>query len=171
MRRTGHKTIPKRLFTPCAIPRTNQDLTMLGITREDFTIRAPNFDLTQPWNLLRIAAGAFMFPHVASKFAAGWLSAGVVGFFAKAGFQPPKVWVILAALVESGTGLALVLAICTRFAALGAASALAIAVFALHSIKGFSWLWNMGGYGYPIFRGITCVAVAMNAFIIKRSPS
>lgn len=137
---------------------------MLGITKEDFSIRVRDFDLTQPWNVLRIIAGAFMFPHVASKFTADGLSAGVVGFFTKAGFQPPEAWVILAALVEAGTGAALVLGLCTRFAALGAAGALAVAVYALHSIKGFSWLWNMGGYEYPIFWGLVCVAVSMNEF-------
>ena len=137
---------------------------MLGITKADFSIRAQNFDLTQPWNLLRIIAGAFMFPHVAGKFAAGGLSAGVIGFFAKAGFQPPEAWVILAAMVEAGTGLALILGLCTRFAALGAAAALAVAVYALHMVKGFGWLWNMGGYEYPIFWGLVCIAVAMNEF-------
>lgn len=137
---------------------------MFGITKNDFSINAKNFDLTQPWNVLRIAAGAFMFPHVASKFVAGGLSAGVIGFFEKAGFQPPEAWVILAALVEASTGAALVLGLCTRFAALGAAGALAVAVFALHSIKGFSWLWNMGGYEYPIFWGLVCLTVSMNEF-------
>lgn len=137
---------------------------MLGITKEDFAIHAQNFDLTQPWNILRIIAGAFMFPHVASKFAAGGLSAGVIGFFTKAGFQPPEAWVILAAVVEASTGLALVLALCTRFAALGAAAALAVAVYALQMAKGFGWLWNMGGYEYPIFWGLVCVAIAMNEF-------
>jgi putative oxidoreductase len=137
---------------------------MLGITREDFSIRASNFNLAQPWNILRIIAGAFMFPHVASKFTADGLSAGVIGFFAKAGFQPPEAWVMLAALVEGATGVALVLGLCTRFAALGAAGALAVAVYALHSIKGFAWLWNMGGYEYPIFWGVVCIAVAMNEF-------
>lgn len=137
---------------------------MLGITKNDFSIRAQNFDLTQPWNLLRIIAGAFMFPHVASKFVAGGLSPGVIGFFTKAGFQPPEAWVVLAALVEAGTGLALVLGLCTRFAALGAAGALVVAVYALHAVKGFAWLWNMGGYEYPIFWGLVCIAVAMNGF-------
>lgn len=137
---------------------------MLGITRRDFVIRASDFDLTQPWNILRIIAGAFMFPHAASKFSAGGLSAGVVGFFAKAGFQPPEAWVILAAVVEAATGVALVLGLCTRFAALGAAGALAVAVFALHTIKGFAWLWNLGGYEYPIFWSLVCIAVAMQGF-------
>lgn len=137
---------------------------MLGIHKNDFSIQARHFDLTQPWNLLRIMAGAFMFPHVAGKFAAGGLSAGVLGFFAKAGFQPPEAWVILAALVEFSTGVALVMGLCTRFAALGAAGALAVAAFAVHSVKGFAWLWNLGGYEYPVFWGLVCVAVAMNEF-------
>jgi putative oxidoreductase len=137
---------------------------MLGITRNDFVVRARNFDLSQPWNILRIIAGAFMFPHALSKFTAAGLNPGVVGFFTKAGFQPPEAWMILAAVVEAGTGIALVLGVCTRFAALGAAGALAVAVYALHVVKGFGWLWNMGGYEYPIFWGLVCVALAMNEF-------
>lgn len=142
---------------------------MLGMTRNDFVVRSQNFDLSQPWNILRMAAGAFMFPHVASKFVAGGLSAGVLGFFTKAGFQPAELWVILAALVEAGTGLALVLGLCTRFAALGAAGALAVAVYALHMVKGFGWLWNLGGYEYPVFWALVCVAIAMNEFRTRRA--
>src|SRR4051812_32105755 len=57
--------------------------TMLGLTRDDFTIKAENFDLTKGGNILRIAAGAFMFPHVAGKFAVIstlTLKAGIAGF-------------------------------------------------------------------------------------------
>ena len=96
---------------------------MLGIIRKDFTIRVENFNLKDPWNILRIICGAFMFPHAASKFIDGALNPGVIGFFAKAGFAPPEAWMILAALVEIGTGIALVFGLCTRFAALGAAGA------------------------------------------------
>lgn len=142
---------------------------MLGITRDDFVVRAQHFDLSQPWNLLRVVAGAFMFPHVAGKFAAGGLSAGVLGFFAKAGFQPPEFRVCLAALVEAGAGIALVLGLCTRFAALGAAGALAVAVYALHAVKGFGWLWNLGGYEYPVFWALVCVALSMNGFREQRA--
>ena len=137
---------------------------MFGITKEDFVIRAESFNLKDPWNILRFISGAFMFPHVASKFVDGALNPGVIGFFAKAGFAPPEAWMILAALVEAGTGIALVLGLCTRFAALGAAGALAVAVYALHMVKGFGWTWNTGGYEYPVFWGIVCIAVAMNAF-------
>jgi putative oxidoreductase len=138
--------------------------TMLGITRNDFMIRPENFRLTNPWNILRIICGAFMFPHVAGKFVAGGLNPGVLGFFAKAGFAPPEAWMILAAMVEVGSGVALVLGLCTRFAALGAAGALAVAVYALQVVKGFGWTWNTGGYEYPVFWAIVCVAVAMNEF-------
>ncbi len=146
---------------------------MLGITKEDFALRTDNFDLTRPWNLLRIMAGAFMFPHVAGKFAAGALSVGTVGFFAKAGFQPAEAWVWLAAFTEAATGIALVLGLCTRFAALGAAGALVIAVYALHVVKGFGWTWNTGGYEYPVFWAITCIAVALSEFekIAARQPA
>jgi putative oxidoreductase len=132
------------------------------LTRDDFRIKASNFDLTQGWNILRIISGAFMFPHAASKFVGGALNPGTLGFFAKAGFQPPEFWVILAAVVETLAGVALVLGLCTRYAALAAAGALAVAVYALQMVKGFGWTWNTGGYEYPVFWGLVCVAIAID---------
>src|SRR4051794_28158216 len=100
------------------------------LTSDDFRIKASNFDLTQGSNILRIICGAFMFPHAVGKFAVLGtltLNAGTVGFFAKAGFHPADAWVYLAAASEVLVGIALVLGICTRYAALGAAAVLAIA--------------------------------------------
>jgi putative oxidoreductase len=57
-----------------------------------------------------------------------------------------------------------VLGLCTRYAALGAAGALAVAVYALHVVKGFGWTWNTGGYEYPVFWAIACLCVAMTEF-------
>jgi putative oxidoreductase len=131
------------------------------ITMDDFRIKSENFDLTKGLNILRIMCGAFMFPHVAGKFAGGALSVGTVGFFAKAGFHPPEAWVYLAATAETLTGIALILGICTRFAAVGAAAVLAIAVYALQVVKGFGWTWNTGGYEYPVFWAIACIVVAL----------
>jgi len=131
-------------------------------TSDDFRIKAENFDLTKSPNILRIICGAFMFPHMAGKFAAGALSVGTVGFFAKAGFHPPELWVYLAAFAEALTGIALVLGICSRYASLGAAAVLGIAVYALQTVKGFGWTWNTGGYEYPVFWAICCIVVAMN---------
>jgi len=144
-------------------------------TKDDFRIKQENFDLTKGANILRIASGAFMFPHVAGKFAGGALSAGTVGFFAKAGFAPPELWVVIAAASEALVGIALVLGICTRYAALGAAAVLAVAVYALQVVKGFGWTWNTGGYEFPVFWALVCIAVAVEEWktvlAARRSPS
>jgi putative oxidoreductase len=131
-------------------------------------IKAENFDLTNGANILRIIAGAFMFPHAAGKFAAIGtltLNAGTVGFFAKAGMTPGELWVYLAAAAELSAGILLVLGLCTRYAALGAAAILGIAVYALQVVKGFSgWTWNTGGYEYPVFWALVCIAIAIEEF-------
>lgn len=131
------------------------------ISQDDFRIKAKNFDLTEGWNIIRIIAGAFMFPHVAGKFVNGAINPVTIGFFAKAGFVPAEAWVYLAIATETLAGVALVLGICTRFAALGAAGALLVAVYALQMVKGFGWTWNTGGYEYPVFWAVTCIALAI----------
>jgi putative oxidoreductase len=136
----------------------------MWITKDDFQFRSENFDLTNGLNILRIICGLFLFPHVMGKFAAGTVSAATVAFFAKAGFHPPEVWIYVAAVSETAAGVALVLGICTRFAALGAAALLTIAVYSLQVVKGFGWTWNTGGYEYPVFWAITSLAVALEAW-------
>ena len=116
------------------------------------------------YNLLRIICGAFMFPHMVGKFVAGGLNPGTVAFFAKAGFLPPEAWLLMAAAAEGATGIALVLGLCTRWAALGAAGVMAFAVYALQVVKGFGWTWNTGGYEYPVFWGLAALAVALTEF-------
>jgi putative oxidoreductase len=146
----------------------SKETTMLGLTREDFRIKADSFDLTNGANILRIAAGAFMFPHALGKFAAIGsltLKAGTVAFFAKAGMTPGELWVYLAAAAEVTAGVFLVLGLCTRFAALGAAAILGMAVYALQVVKGFQgWTWNTGGYEYPVFWSLVCIALAIDEF-------
>src|ERR1700751_3223582 len=91
---------------------------VMFVSLNDFKIKPQNFDLTKTSNILSIICGAFMFPHIAGKFAAGALSAATIGFFAKARFNPPETWVYVAAIAETLAGVMLVLGICTRFAAL-----------------------------------------------------
>lgn len=144
-------------------------------TIDDFRIKAESFDLTKGANILRIAAGAFMFPHFAGKFAdigTLTLKAGTLGFFAKAGMTPPEFWVYLAAGAELLVGVFLVLGLCTRFAALGGAAILGVAVYALQVVKGFSgWTWNTGGYEFPVFWALVCVVIALEEFKTVRSSS
>ena len=134
------------------------------VSKDDFAIKSSNFDLSNGDNIIRIICGLFMFPHVASKFVGGALNEKTVGFFAKAGFVPPEAFVYLAAGVETLAGIMLVLAICTRWGALMAAGALAVAAFALFQVGGFKWVWNLGGFEYPVFWAITCMAVAVKEF-------
>jgi putative oxidoreductase len=133
-------------------------------TKDDFKIQVSNFDLSNGLNILRIICGLFMFPHVMGKFAAGAVSAGTAGFFDKAGFHPPEVWIWIAAISETAAGLALVLGIGTRFAALGACALLLGAVYSLQVVKGFGWTWNTGGCECPVFWAITSLAVAIEAW-------
>src|SRR3954467_13917791 len=136
----------------------------MWLTRDDFRIKAENFDLSNGLNIIRIICGLFLFPHVAGKFAAGAVAASTAGFFAKAGFHPPEIWVYIAAFSETAAGLALVFGICTRFAALGAFALLGVAVYSLQVVKGFGWTWNTGGYEYPVFWGICSLALAAQAW-------
>jgi putative oxidoreductase len=137
-------------------------------TKDDFRIKAENFDLTRGANILRIAAGAFMFPHVYGKFAdigSLTLKAATIGFFEKAGMVPGVFWTYLAAGAEFTAGVLLVLGLCTRYAGLGAAAILGIAAYALQVVKGFSgWTWNTGGYEYPVFWALVCIAIAVEEF-------
>src|SRR5262245_31738333 len=133
-------------------------------TKDDFRIKPGNFDLTKGANILRIAAGAFMFPHVLGKFSnlgTLTLNKGTLGFFAKAGLVPAEFWVTLAACSEVAVGVFLVLGLCTRYAAVGGAAVLVVAVYALQVVKGFGWTWNTGGYEYPVFWALVCTAIAV----------
>src|SRR3954470_3375923 len=142
----------------------DRQATMFTLTRDDFRIEASHFDLTRGSNVLRIAAGAFLFPHIAGKFVNGAFNPATLGFFAKAGLTPPEFWLGLAALSELLVAVFLVLGLCTRFAALGGAAVLLMAVYALQVVKGFGWTWNTGGYEYPVFWALTCTVVAMDAW-------
>ena len=143
-------------------------MIMLGVTKKDFSIQKSNFDIRNPWNILRITSGAFLLPHALGKFVDGAINPAVLGFFGKAGFQPPETWVMIAFFAEVICSITLVMGICSRFAALGAAMTLILAAGALHIVKGFGWYWNVGGYEYPVFWAIVCICVSMNEFQRKK---
>jgi putative oxidoreductase len=132
--------------------------------QKKISVSKPRILITNGLNILRIISGLFFFPHVMGKFAASTVSAATAGFFAKAGFHPPEIWVYVAAVSETAVAVALVLGICTRFAALGAVALLAIAVYSLQVVKGFGWTWNTGGYEYPAFWAIVSFSVAIEAW-------
>lgn len=134
------------------------------ITLDDLKLKAANFDLTESHNVVRILAGFMMLPHAASKFVAGGLNPGTVGFFTKAGFQPAEFMVGFAATAEIVGGLCLLLGLATRWAALGVAAIMALTVVALLNVGPFKWLWNFGGIEYNVFWVLTALAVAVTEF-------
>jgi putative oxidoreductase len=48
---------------------------------------------------------------------------------------------------------------------------MAMAVYALQTVKGFGWTWNTGGYEYPVFWGLAALAVALTEFKRAAKPS
>uniref|UniRef100_UPI0011B1C7DA DoxX family protein n=1 Tax=Acinetobacter stercoris TaxID=2126983 RepID=UPI0011B1C7DA len=115
---------------------------------------------------LRIICGLFLLPEAFGKFSVfPHLNPTIVDFFAKVGFHPAEIWVYFAALGELGCGVALILGICTRYAAIGAAIILLVACIALNIVRGhFAWTWSQGGDEYLIFWIICCVIVAIYEF-------
>jgi putative oxidoreductase len=121
---------------------------------------AQSFDLTNGWNILRIASGVFFIPHLVAKFSERDF---VVAFFEKVGFRPALAWVYLALAIEILVAIGLIFAILTFFAAVTAAAFLTVAAIATYRFSSGRWLWNAGGCEYPAFWAIACVAVAVQA--------
>jgi putative oxidoreductase len=93
---------------------------------------------TQSWGiaLLRIVTGIVFTVHGAQKLFVFGL-AGVTGAFAQMGLPLPGLLAALAIVFEFVGGLALILGLGTRLAALPLAATMAVATFAVHLSHGF----------------------------------
>jgi putative oxidoreductase len=120
---------------------------------------AQSFDLTNGLTILRIICGAFFIPHIYAKF----FVPEALGFFVAAKFNPPKLWMYVACVIETFLAAGLILNIFTFYAAAIAALHLAVAAVAVHRVTGGKWLWNIGGSEYCVFWAICCVVVAMQS--------
>jgi len=119
-----------------------------------------NFDLTNGFNILRIICGAFLIPHLIAKATSYEFMLGVYKEFR---LHPPKLWLFSSLTVEVIGSIGLILGIYTRYAALLVAIFLFVAAWAVWRHSKGKWLWNIGGYEYPVFWAICCVVVAMTA--------
>ena len=117
-----------------------------------------NFDLTDAAVVLRLICALFFLPHITFKIVGNPPPALEV--FTAAGFKPPAFFMRLAVVVEIVAGLSLLLGFYTQWAALIAATSLAVAAGAIYKIER-KWMWNLGGMEYCVFWTITCIAVAM----------
>ncbi|WP_037455731.1 DoxX family protein [Skermanella stibiiresistens] len=113
--------------------------------------------------LIRVTAGLLLMPHGAQKlfglFGGYGLAATGEFFGAKLGLQPGILFAGLAGFIEFFGGLALVLGLLTRPAAVGVLTLMAVAVFSVHLPSGF--FWTAGGYEYPLMWGLLAVAIVL----------
>ena len=126
---------------------------------------ADKFNLFNEWNILRIICGAFFIPHIYAKF----MVPEALGFFTAAKFKPAATWMYVACAVEVVLATGLIFGIFTFWAAILAAIHLIVICAAIHRVASGKWLWNIGGYEYPLFWGICCIVVAMHSW--KTLPS
>lgn len=119
-----------------------------------------SFDLTNGFNVLRILCGVFLIPHLFVKFRNQDF---VKGFMAKAGLNPPIVWLYGAFAVEIVASIGLVFDIYTFYAAVLTGVFLLFAAYASWKTSEGKWMWNFGGAEYPLFWAICCFVVAMQA--------
>jgi putative oxidoreductase len=121
---------------------------------------AASFDLTSGSNVLRIACGLFLVPHLFVKFQSQEF---VKGFMSQAGLKPPVAWLYGAFVVEIVGSIGLIFDIYTMYAALLTGVFLVVAAYASYRVSEGKWMWNFGGAEYPLFWAIICFVVALDA--------
>lgn len=127
--------------------------------------RVPLFDRLAPlaYPLVRVTTGLLLIPHGAQKLF-GWfggygLTATGQYFESQLGMSPGVLFAALAGLVEFAGGLALVLGLLTRPAALAVAVFMAVAL-SVHLPSGF--FWTAGGFEYPLMWGLLALAIVLH---------
>lgn len=106
--------------------------------------------------VIRVLCGLFFVPHTIAKLRNIELASQ---FFAKAGFHPPRMFVVLTAGLEILASIGLIFGIFLQLAGLTAAIILFVAAGAVMKINGFNWRWQHQGIEYMLFWGMICLAV------------
>jgi putative oxidoreductase len=108
----------------------------------------------EPMAILRMLCGIWFVPHCIGKIRhVGPASAT----FAKAGFHPARLFVIVTIMVELIAGAGLVLNIFPRLAAGMAVAVLLGASYAVLKINGLNWRWQKQGPEFMVFWSLTCI--------------
>lgn len=118
------------------------------------------FDLTNGANALRLICGLFLLPHLVVKFRNQEF---VKGFMAKAGLQPPILWLYASFAVEIVASIGLIFDLYTFYVALLTGVFLLVASWASWRVSAGKWMWNFGGAEYPLFWAICCFIVALQS--------
>ncbi len=122
------------------------------------------------WSLLivRVVLGVIMFAHGAQKVF-GWFGGpglkGTIGFFQEALKVPPAL-AVLAALTECFGGLAVLVGLLARPAALGLAVVMLVAAAKVHWANGFFMNWSLEqGKGHGIEMNLAIIGMALAVLV------
>lgn len=139
-----------------------QDIRNSTLTETPSLVRPLDALAPLAWPIVRIITGLLLMPHGAQKlfgwFGGGGLSGTGQFFESSLGMSPGVLWAGLAGTVELFGGLALVLGLLTRPAALGVVILMAVAM-SVHIPQGF--FWSDGGYEYPLMWGVLGLAILL----------
>jgi putative oxidoreductase len=108
--------------------------------------------------LLRVSLGILFLAHVGLKIFV-FTPAGTAKFFASVGMPAELAYVVIPAEVLAG--IALILGVWTRIAAIAATPILLGAIFTVHGAAGFFFTNPHGGWEYPAFWTVALVVQAL----------
>jgi putative oxidoreductase len=108
--------------------------------------------------LLRVSLGFLFLAHASLKFFI-FTPAGTAKFFASVGLPPALAYLVIAAEVIGG--IALVLGLWTRVAAVALVPILLGAIFTVHGAAGFFFNNPHGGWEYPAFWSVALIVQAL----------
>jgi uncharacterized membrane protein YphA (DoxX/SURF4 family) len=102
-----------------------------------------------------ILCGAFLLPHTYAKLANIDRASQL---FDKIGFRPPRLFVVLTALLELTAAFGMITGLYPRLGALIAAGVLVVAAWAIVTVHGLKWRWQHPGIEYMLFWAAICLA-------------
>jgi putative oxidoreductase len=108
--------------------------------------------------LLRVSLGALFLAHAGLKFFV-FTPAGTAKFFGSVGLPPELAYLTIA--VEVLGGLALILGVWTRVAAIAVLPILLGAIFTVHGSAGFFFTNPHGGWEFPAFWTVALLVQAL----------
>ncbi len=108
--------------------------------------------------LLRLTLGGLFLAHASLKLFV-FTPAGTAKFFGSLGLPAELAYLVIAA--EILAGIALILGLYTRWAALAAVPILLGAIFTVHGAAGFFFNNPRGGWEYPAFWAVALIVQAL----------